>query len=94
MVVYAHTLSDKGRGEKNHLSQVRRELRSLGAARVETAKSQAPARKRNKPVRAIPVERAPVLANGFEKLAGFTPAEPKPTRWQRLLASVRGLLRG
>ena len=93
MVVCACTLSDNSRGGKNHIAQVRRELLSMGAARIATPKSTTPKRRRNKPVRDMQgEERAPVPANGFDKLAGFTVPEPPPSLLHRVLAALRRLL--
>jgi hypothetical protein len=96
MVVCAKTPSDNGRGVKNHVAEVRRALLSLGAARIATAKSTAPKRQRNKPVRRppVPAERAPVPTNGFEKLAALMVPEPRVSRLNRILAAIGRVFRG
>lgn len=92
-VVYANTLSDNRRGLQNHLAQVRKELRALGAVRTKPVKSEAPKRQRNKPVRQVVIERAPVRGDPFAALAGaqFPPLPVhKPSFWQRVKAWFYG----
>lgn len=94
MVVCASTLSDNSRGGKNHIAQVRRELLSLGAARIATPKSTAPKRQRNKPARPMQVDLAPIAENPFAKLAGLVvpdAPEPRQSLLQRALAAIRRL---
>lgn len=63
------------RGVHNHIATVRRELLALDAARIARRKAAGPKRERNRTTRPAPPPSAPVLPNGFDKLAGFTPSE-------------------
>lgn len=92
-VICAQTLSDNARGTRNHVSQVRRELKTLGAEPLRQAKSSAPKRQRNRPTRPLAgSERAPVVGNPFEALAAIevrpAPSPPgmkaAPSLWSRI----------
>lgn len=58
-VVFAATPSDSARGLANHIGQVRRELRGLGALRQKQQPSPHKDRQRNKPVRRLALDNHP-----------------------------------
>ena len=55
----------------NHIADVRRQLTDMGATRLERPKRSGPKPKRNRPERAMTVERAPVIPDPFEALRGM-----------------------
>lgn len=87
-VIYAATPSDGVHGLQNHLTDVRAELRALGAQKTPTVKATTQRRKRNvtEPSRLTLVKRKPAKLerDPWAALSGFTPqpkaAEPTPPR--------------
>lgn len=72
-VITSASPSDNARGLQNHIAEVRRSLRQIGATRTEQPKSTTE-RVRNKPDRplSIPNEPAPTMPDPFEALAEIT----------------------
>jgi hypothetical protein len=60
-VVFAATPSDSARGLQNHIGQIRKELKGLGASRRKQTPSPHRERQRNKPVRLLTIEHHPAL---------------------------------
>ena len=78
-VVFAATPSDNARGLLNHIGEVRKELRGLGASRRKQQPSPHRDRQRNKPVRLLTVETHPAVTlsepqTGLAKLKGMVMA--------------------
>lgn len=78
-VVFAATPSDSARGLLNHIGELRKELRGLGASRRKQEPSPHRDRERNKPVRHLVIENHPAVTSparltGLEKLKGMVMA--------------------
>jgi hypothetical protein len=95
-VIYPLTPSD-WRGELNHLQDVRKTLRDMGAKRLAPRKAKVH-RNRNRQDRnpLARVEMAPVKANPFEALQAIefqVPRNPEGL-WKRMWRKLKGLVHG
>lgn len=82
-VTYPLTSSDSARGPQNHVGDIRRTLRELGATRLEVVKAQAQPKRRKRTVAEEPISIPPrdktrLDHDPFAALAGFRFPEPEP----------------
>lgn len=101
-VIYPSSPGDTNRGTLNHLTDVRAELRALGAIRTAEPRTAKPRRQRNR-TEVIRFDRGETATGGpnrdpWEALRGleFPPAEPappsaRPTIWQRIAGWLASL---
>lgn len=101
-VTYPLTSSDNARGPQNHVGDIRRTLREMGATRLEVVKGQGGHKRRptkvkaDEPIHLDPREKARLDQNPFDALVGFQCAEPAPvvapsappTLWRRFLSAL------
>lgn len=103
-VTYPLTTSDSARGPQNHVGDIRRTLREMGATRLEVVKGRGGQKRRpakakaDEPIRLDPREKTRLDQNPFDALAGFQCAEPEPppvvalpappTLWRRFLSAL------